>query len=143
MAVEYSDEEWARVQELAAEARWATAAWIAERSLDPGGPAAQLGMKDDLTAALFESMQTGRQLRGIATNTNQIAKAVNGVLLRYTDADSDGEQLLVELVAVTRTLPAIAEVISEASRQRRDAERELHKALIRKRHRTIRQAEPG
>lgn len=110
LVVEYTDQEWAKVRQLAAEAGWSPGAWVAQRALDPGDAAVQSGMPPNQMhgAALLQLMTTQRQLRGIGTNLNQIAKAVNSVLAQHGDSHDAGE-LLALLAAVVAPLPALVD----------------------------------
>ncbi len=85
---------------------WSAAAYIARSALvEPGAPPTQ-AVAEWRATALRLLMRTFRQVQGAATNANQIAAAVNRVMLEHSQQPA-GAGALAELVAAVEDLPAV------------------------------------
>jgi hypothetical protein len=133
LTVEYTDDEWARVQELAAAASWSVGAWVARRSLDPGDAVTQSGADTYTEAALVALMRAQADLGRIGNNLNQVARAVNGVIAAARSEDPSLARLLARLAAATGPLPALCEDLRAAAIATRDAVIAVSSAVRRRR----------
>jgi hypothetical protein len=84
VTAKYSNDEYAELLELAAGARLAVAAYVAEASLSPAAsasasrPEAAGSVSAEVRESLVELMGVHRQLRGACTNLNQAVRALHG-----------------------------------------------------------------
>jgi len=115
--VPLSADELARIRANAEAARWAVKAWIAEAALTPPVAGAGDAGFDERSVQLVELMRAGRQLRGIAVNLNQIARAINGVLAGHGPT---GDRV-AELLAAAEDLPKTLNAVKAAQARVRDA----------------------
>ncbi len=125
------------MRELAAAAKWSTAAWVARRSLDPGDAVTRSGAETYAEAALVALMRVQADLGRIGSNLNQVARAANAVAATADGRqdDPDATRLLARFAAVTRPLPALVDELREASIQARDTLVAVSSAARRRRRR--------
>jgi hypothetical protein len=133
LVVEYTDDEWARVQDLAAAASWSTGAWVARRSLDPGDAVTRSGADSYAEAALVALMRVQADLGRIGGNVNQVARAVNAVAAAARSEDPGAARLLARLAVVTGPLPALCEELRATAIATRDAVIAVSSAVRRRR----------
>jgi hypothetical protein len=122
--VTFTDEELQRIRGNAAAAGWGLKAWIAVAALTPpnaggaGGVAAGGVAGGERAMQLVEFMRAGRQLRGIAVNVNQVARAINGVLAGH---GGTGDDRVAELLAAAEGVPRLLHAVAGTQARVRDA----------------------